>query len=160
MPHRKTLLVQSGRQPFEVVILATCALSGLVGLLTGIAPIAVTRILHDLSWTYNLSLGLGSLVTLIGVFLKPALSLFVERVGMIWLGIIFLSYAISVSIQFDGRALTSAILLYGLAGATVARAITISRDLRKIEFALKHPVLADAGPQLAEPRKGDADNGN
>jgi len=82
----------------------------------------------------------------------------IERAGMIWLGMIFLAYAISVSLQLDGRGITGAILLFGLSGATAARAITITKDIRKIEFALKHPVLADEKPQLADPRRGDADN--
>lgn len=157
-PHRKPLLVQSGRQPFEVVILVTCFLSGLAGVLTGNFPEPIVRMLHSYAWAYSVSLGLGAIVTLVGVFLKPVVSLLIERVGMVWLGTIFLAYAISVSVQVDGRGITGAILLYGLALATAARAITITRDIRKIEFALKHPVLADERPKLAEPQKGDADN--
>jgi len=157
MPHRKPLLVQSGRQPFEVVILTTCFLSGLVGILTGSYPPAVVFALHTFAWAYNVCLLLGSSVTLLGVWLKPVISLLIERIGMIWLGTIFLAYGIAITLS-STASVTGGILLYGLAAACAARAITITRDLQKIEFALKHPVLADQEPKLADPHRGDADN--
>jgi hypothetical protein len=158
MPHRKPLLVQSGRQPFEVVILVTCVLSGLVGLLTNEYPAPVKLILHSFTWAYGASLSAGAVIALIGIYIKPVASLLVERVGMAWLGSIFFAYAVAVTVQPQGRGLTGAILLFGLGLATIARAITITRDLRKVQQALANPVLTQEEPRIAEPEKGDADD--
>lgn len=158
MPHRKPLLIQSGRQPFEIVILMTCIISGLVGLLVGETSITLQKVLGDWTWTWSLSLFLGSTISMVGVCLKPPLCLLTERIGMMWLGCIFLAYGLAIALTGEARIITSATLVLGLGIAAGTRSFQISKDLRKISLALQNPVLASPEPRLADPIKGDADH--
>ena len=158
MPHRKPLLIQSGRQPFEIVILTTCIVSGLAGLLAGEPSVTLQRVLGDLTWTWSLSLFLGSSISMVGVWLKSPVCLLIERIGMMWLGCIFLAYGLAIALTGEARVITSATLVLGLGIAAATRSFQISKDLRKIRLALRNPVLASPEPRLADPIKGDADN--
>jgi hypothetical protein len=138
MPHRRPLLVNSGRQPFELALLAMCVVVGLAGLLTGSSSPVTQFILGSNAWMWNASLVIGGALTILVVFLKNVVtSLLAERVGMVVLATLFLSFGFAVVFLFMSNAIISGgfVIAYGVAAS--ARAIQISNDLNKIRAAAK-----------------------
>lgn len=152
MPYRRALLINSGRQPFELVILAVCVLSGLSGLLVpGAQSPAIVAALGEWTWAWYVGLTLGGAVPLVGVWLKMPTCLLIERVGMVWLSTLFLAYGVGIAFVADSRGVTAAAFTAGYGLAAAARVWQISRDLRKLKAAISAPSVATE-PVLGDPK--------
>lgn len=155
MPNRrKPLLIQSGRHPFELVILFMCVLTGLAGLLTGSASPAIVIILHEWSWIWNVSIVLGGIGTGLSVLCKLPVNLLLERVGMVWLFTLFAAYSAAIFSVDSDRAVTSGGIVLALALAALARVLQITKDLSKLQKALAEPHPTEDS-MLADPHKNN-----
>lgn len=151
MTERPPLMIQTGRQPFEVFLLVGCVLTGLAGLLAPeSASPALTQLLDGHVWIWHVSVLAVPLIVLLGFTRELTTALQVERAGMIWLGSLFLAYAVGIGLVINGtRGLTSAGVTVAFALACFARVWQIGRDLRRLRQAVEaaettHPeLLAD-----------------
>lgn len=129
------LLVRSGRNPFEVLMLAACVATGAVGLCEpGSTFNVITALLP--AWevsTWYAGLTVGGLVSLVGVFWSGVMSLLVERVGLIMLMCLTLAYSAAVITQVGVKG-TLPILFTGMfAVACAIRFVYITTDLKRME---------------------------
>ena len=129
------LLVRSGRNPFEVLMLAACVAVGGVGLIDPQATSgAITAALphwQALCW-YGGLVG-GGLVSVIGVFSRGVVSLVVERVGVVILTCLMLAYTTAVITQIGIRGTLPAVFTGLFAVACAVRFVYISADLKRME---------------------------
>lgn len=129
------LLVRSGQNPFEVLMLCACAVAGAIGLVAPNASAnAITATLPHwevLCWYSGLLV--GGLVGLAGVFARGVTSLFVERVGIILLACLMLAYALALFVQVGFRGILPALVTGLFAVACAVRFVYITTDLKRME---------------------------
>jgi len=129
------VLVRSGRNPFEVLMLCACAFAGAIGLLAPNASAnAVTNTLPHwevLCWYSGLLA--GGVISLVGVARGGVMSLLVERVGIILLGCLMLAYALALFAQVGVRGTLPALVTGLFAVACVVRFVYITVDLKRME---------------------------
>src|SRR5215216_2293487 len=90
------------RSPFEIVILVACALTGLIGLLTGNAsPASISVAFAGWAAIWNIGVLVGGVGTLVALWCKAPLNYLLERVGMVWLTTLFLAYAVAIGVVND-----------------------------------------------------------
>ncbi len=129
------LLVRSGRNPFEVLMLVACVATGTVGLFE---PSSTSNVITTLLPTWEVTtwyggLAVGGLVGLVGVFLNGVLSLLVERVGLIMLTCLTLAYSTAVVTQVGIRGTLPALFTGLFAIACAIRFVYITTDLKRME---------------------------
>jgi hypothetical protein len=126
-----------GRQPFEIALLAVAALSGATGLLI---PGAGSRTINELfpgtALIFHGVLLLAALVSGAGLVLNPPTAPLVERVGMLILAGSFLAYGVGVFVSSTASS-TGGIVISGFGLAALARAVQITRDLRRLQQVLR-----------------------
>lgn len=132
------LVLASGRQPFEVLLLLACVVVGTVGFFgpRGSASVTIDEFICD-PWRalfYGV-LALSALVALVGVFLSMPDALLVERVGLLFLSGLLITYGISVYAVGSGGASGGIIVSFGV--AAVLRCWQITRDLSRLRSALR-----------------------
>jgi len=129
------LLVRSGRNPFEVLLLVACAMAGVIGLVAPNASAnAITAALPHwevLCWYSGLLA--GGVISLAGVFARGVTSLFVERVGIILLACLMLAYALALFAQVGIRGVLPASITGLFAVACAVRFVYITTDLKRME---------------------------
>lgn len=129
------LLVRSGRNPFEVLMLAACVAVGTVGLCQ---PSSTSSVITSLlpTWevtTWYAGLAVGGVVSLLGVSLNGVTSLLVERVGLIMLTCLTLAYSTAVATQVGIRGTLPALFTGLFAIACAIRFVYITTDLKRME---------------------------
>jgi hypothetical protein len=129
------LLVRSGRNPFEVLMLVACVATGVVGLFQ---PASASNVVTSLlpSWevaTWYSGLTLGGVVGLFGVSRKGVMSLMWERVGLIMLTFLMLAYSTAVITQVGVRGSLPAFFTGLFAIACAIRFVYITTDLKRME---------------------------
>lgn len=129
------VVLRSGKNPFELFMLAWATLAGLVGLLVPESQSsAVVRLLPGwatVAWYGGLAI--GGAVSLTGVWLPGLTSLLVERVGLIALGGFSLLYSAGVVVVAGARGMTTVLIVGAFAGACWWRFGAIWRDLHRAE---------------------------
>lgn len=135
----KPIFLVSGRQPFEVLLLAACVITAAMGLfMRGSGSATIDRFISG-PWNlvFYVALGAAASVALLGVSLRPPHSLLVERIGLLFLAGLLLTYGIALYALYGlpVGASGSIIIAFGVAGAI--RCGQISRDLRRLHFALR-----------------------
>jgi len=128
-------LVRSGRNPFEILLLVMCATVGVVGLCQ---PSATSNVVTSLLPTWEVivwyaGLAIGGLVSLLGVFLSGVVSLLIERVGLIMLTCLTLTYSTAVIAQIGIKGILPALFPALFAVACVDRFARITADLKRME---------------------------
>lgn len=133
-------IVRNGRNPLSITVLLAFFGSGVLGLvLPGQASPSVSEVLGAWAWVWHAGLAIGAATALVGVLvLKPLNDVLVERVGMVWLASLFLSYFVAVCVADDAFFTTYSGVVLGLGVAFAVRAWQITRDLRAL-----HRVLQD-----------------
>ena len=129
------VIVHSGRNPFAIVLLGACILTGISGLIT---PHRTSPVVAHVLPTWELLTWYGGLVVsgsvaLGGLFAHGLASLLVERVGLVVLASITATYVAAVIAQGAVSVSPAAAVVGGLSAASVARIWQISRDLRDVD---------------------------
>lgn len=129
------LLVRSGRNPFEVLMLGACVGTGAAGLVepTATSNAIVSLLPHWEVYTWYAGLLVGGLVGITGVFSKGVVSLLVERVGLIMLMCLTLAYAAAVLTQVGFRGVVPTLFTGLFAVACAIRFLYITADLKRME---------------------------
>jgi hypothetical protein len=127
-------VLRSGRNPFQLYLLAACVLSGLAGLFAPASESAVVaRSLPGwavMAW-YS-ALVAGATVSIVGVLTRGVGSLLIERVGLAMLAGFTMLYSGLVFVDAP-RGTFSALFLAAFAAACVGRFLQIGRDLKRAE---------------------------
>lgn len=125
-------MLTSARNPFEVVMILAGLLTGIAGLIApgGRVVKELYVVLPSYARLFHACLVLGTGIVVLSLFLRPPMAQLIERVGMIWLASLFLSYGLSFTflVTFGLHPIWVLILGYGLACA--ARILQITHDLR------------------------------
>lgn len=129
----------NNRSPFQIVILISCILTGLVGLITGSSsPASIAEVYGDWAVLWNIGVVLGGAGTLGAMFSPVPANLLVERVGMIWLATMFFAYGVAIALYNDpDRVVAGLGTDLALATACLVRAYQISRQLAALRQALR-----------------------
>jgi len=139
------LLIRSGRNPFEVLLLCACAVAGAIGLIApGASANAITATLPHwevLCWYSGLLA--GGVVSLAGVFARGVTSLLVERVGIIILACLMLAYALALFTQVGIRGVLPGAVTGLFAVACAVRFVYITTDLKRMEEIATKPLDGD-----------------
>jgi hypothetical protein len=131
-------MLASARNPFEIVMILAGLLAGIAGL---VVPGSGARVIYNLlphyAQVFNACLVLGTGTVAVSLFLRPPMTLLIERVGMIWLAGLLLPYGIAIvcAVSVGFHPLGLLILGYGLACA--ARVLQITRDLQRYRQELR-----------------------
>jgi hypothetical protein len=129
------LLVRSGRNPFEVLMLVACVATGTVGLFQ---PSSTSNVIISMlpNWeviTWYSGLTLGGLVSLFGVSRSGVVSLVLERAGLVTLTCLMLAYSTAVVTQVGVRGALPALFTGLFAVACAIRFVYITTDLKRME---------------------------
>lgn len=126
------------RSPFEIVILVACALTGLIGLLTGNAsPASISVAFAGWAAIWNIGVLVGGVGTLVALWCKAPLNYLLERVGMVWLTTLFLAYAVAIGVVNDQPRVVAGLgSNLALAFACLVRAWQLTDQLRRLRAAL------------------------
>lgn len=139
-------MLTSARNPFEVVMIFAGLLAGIAGLLVpegerveelyGVLPPNAPGFPPNVPF-FHACLVIGTGTVAVSLFLKPPMAQLIERVGMIWLAALFLSYGVALTlvVSFGFHPIWVLILGYGLACA--ARILQITHDLRSYRRGLR-----------------------
>lgn len=152
----RTLRIMPGRHPFEVALLAACAIVGGVMVATGIRPPSVQAGYAETVVTAWLAcVAVGGLVGLLGVYWRgsPDDGLLVEAAGVGAIAAACLLYVVGLYVtQPLGGAFTAGGLLAGIAAGGAWRLAQCVNGWRKIRTAL-------AGMAVDAEARVDPDNG-
>lgn len=142
-------MLTSARNPFEIVMIITGLLAGIVGLAVPVRD--QKQVFYGLGppWdkVFYACLVLGTGMVALSLFLQPPMTLLIERVGMIWLAAIFLPYGVGCVINnlIHLRPLLPYwILLIGYGVACAARILQITHDLRCYQRELRRIIISDS----------------
>jgi len=129
------LLVRSGRNPFEVLMLAACLCTGVVGLFepATTSGAIVSLLPHWQVVTWYCGLVVGGAIGIGGVFSRGISSLAIERAGLIVLTCLTLAYAGAVVAQVGIRGTLPALFTGLFAVACAVRCVYITADLKRME---------------------------
>lgn len=140
-------MLTSARNPFEIVMIITGLLAGIVGLAV---PADQKQVFYSLGTpldkVFYACLVLGTGMVALSFFLQPLMSLLIERVGMIWLAAIFVPYGVGCIINnlIHLRPLFPYwILIIGYGVACAARILQITHDLRCYQRELRR-IISDS----------------
>lgn len=129
-------MIPSGRQPFQVALVALALLSGIAGLLVpGSGSRTIQELLPVYAQYWSLGLVVSSTTVLIGLVLQPIMSLLVERAGLVMLAVLFLAYGGGVIFVGGLSRLTGGLIIIGFGVASAARVWQITRGLRTVKKA-------------------------
>lgn len=139
-------LVRSGRHPFQIVLLATCLVAGMAGLILPPAArtMSVELVFGDLAPLLYLALALASALSLLGAFWRGRdvrglqVGLQLERAGMPVLAGAAAGYSGAVLASAGARGLIAAVLIGGIAVAALVRTRQITRDLVDVRDVVAH----------------------
>lgn len=143
------LVIRSGRSAHELLLLIWCLISGAAGI--AVPGRVSTSTLSALPgpWLYVWYIGLvvGSATAITGLVLASLVGLLVERVGLIILSGLLLSYGVAVVGLFGLRGMQFGLLVSALAAANLWRAAQARRDLFAVQSAA---VITRSTEQLGE----------
>lgn len=146
----RPLVITSGRQPFEVMLLVACVLSGIAGLFGAGSRTIEAVVTPPWALMFHGVLAAAATLTLAGIFLHLPLNLLIERAGLLIMSWLLLTYTAALY-GLAARQVGVAGAVIGAFGvASVVRAWQISRDLNKLRIALSNPELAKP-PVLLDP---------
>jgi hypothetical protein len=156
---RRTVIITTGRHPFQVAITATCLLSSIVILVTGSYPPSFVRGMPPgfvNIWLYVLSV--DAVLTLMGIYWRGKLTsaLLIEAGGVIGIAATTAVYSV-VMATFSGlNALGAGGFITGISIACWWRAVQCVLDSRRLDRA-ENQRVTHTRVLLVEP--GPADNG-
>lgn len=152
----KPLIIASGRQPFEVLLLLACVLTAGLGLAVPGAGSTTIDAFIPMPWNtvFYVALGASATVGLIGVSLQVPVSLLVERIGLLFLSGLLIAYGIALYALYGAAVGASGAIIVAFGTAALTRSVQITMDLRKLHQALRRSA-AVAEPLLADPSTGD-----
>lgn len=132
-------VVRTGRNPLAISMVLVFFVSGVAGLFsTEVSSPTLSAVLGSYVWLWHTGLIIGAGTALVGILLlKPLMDVLVERVGMVWLASLFLSYFVAVCVNDDAYFTTYSGVILGLGIAFGARAWQITRDLRRLRRILQ-----------------------
>lgn len=134
--------VHSGRNPFQLWLLAACVLSGITGLVTpGANNSVITKLLPG--WEVDAWYAGLALFAAIGLVGSIRNSLLVERVGIAALSAVSVLYAVAIIAAAGERGVFAALLIAAFSCACVTRFVQINRDLRVLARAASHSLDPD-----------------
>lgn len=142
---KDAILIVSGRhRPIELsVLIATLSISFVQLIVQNDSSnyTIIRKILPDFYWVWNIGLILGAAIALVGCFwYELTRSLLFERIGLILVGTLFLSYGVGVLTAIHIYSFSGFYFLFLGVGFCV-RAAQISSELKQISSALKKPTL-------------------
>ncbi|MGH3866716.1 MAG: hypothetical protein ACRDQ4_11365 [Pseudonocardiaceae bacterium] len=132
----------SARNPFEVVMILTGLLDGIIGLLIrvipgGKAPETIYGLQPPLVQVFYACLVLGTGTVALSLFLRPPMTLLIEQVGMIWLAALLVPYGVGLIISLGHNLDPTWVLVIGFGVACAARSLQITYDLRRYRRELR-----------------------
>lgn len=132
-------VLRSGRNPFEVWLLAACIVTGAAGFVTSQAVSgAVARSLpHWAGTLWYAALFVGASISFVGVMLRGLKSLLVERVGLLLMAGFGLVYAAAVVAAAGLSGLFVATFVAGFAAANISRFTQIAGDLKRAQALME-----------------------
>jgi hypothetical protein len=139
------LLIRSGRNPFEVLMLSACVASGVVGLAEpqSASGVITAALPHWESVCWYGGLAAGGVVGIIGVFSRGVTSLLIERVGIVMLTFLTLAYSMAIITQVGLRGALPALFTGLFAIACAVRFVYITTDLKRLEDIATKPLDGD-----------------
>lgn len=146
------IVIKSGRHPLAVSLLGFLAASGLSGLATysHSASGTIRSLPHPLGVVFYGALAAGSVIAIVGVFMRGLLGPLLERTGLWTLSGFLSSYALLALVRVGWPALFVALLLFGLSVGSFLRAVQIGRELNQIREGAER---VDALGELGGPRE-------
>lgn len=141
----RSLTLSSGRQPFEVLLLVACVLTGAVGVVVpGAGSPTIDRFVpQPFTTLFYVALFGSAAVSAVGVSLRLPTSLLVERIGMVVLSALLLIYGIAVYALHGPAVGIGGVIIIAFGVAAMLRCAQITRDLRKLKAALAEPRLEE-----------------
>lgn len=130
-------MIQSGRNPFQVAILAACTLYGLSALVAydTLASTSIRALGSGQGHLFLALLGTCSGTALAGVAMHNLTGVFVERAGMIGLSLVGLAFAAISAITMGGPATGFVLLMVAISAASVGRIGQIQAGRRRARAA-------------------------
>lgn len=137
------IVIQSGRNPFQLSILAACAVYGIAALVAydTLASNSVKALGPVSGHLFLALLGACALTALTGVIMHNLTGVFVERAGLIGLSLVCLAFAAISVITMGGPATGFALLMVAISVASVGRLAQIQAGRRR---AARAAVSGDA----------------
>jgi hypothetical protein len=149
----RSLILRSANSPFQILTVVACLISGVAGLLPHEPSGVIDQLASGGAIIWYVGLTLGAAIALGSRLFQLPVSLLVERVGLLLLAGVMLSYGVGIYllISFE-RARLSGVIILAFGVACCARSWQIGRDLQRLRRALTPPVeMADETPLLADP---------
>jgi hypothetical protein len=127
------IVIQSGRNPFQLSILAACALYGIVALVAydALASNSIKALGPASGRLFLALLGACALTALAGVIMHNLTGVFVERAGMIGLSLVCLAFAAVSAVTMGGPATGFVLLMVAISAASVGRLAQIQAGRRR-----------------------------
>lgn len=152
------VVVPGRRMPHQIVVLASCVLTGLIFLvIRAPAPNSLERLLDvRVLWAWKLMLLIGGAVGLVGSFMRkrPYQGLLAERASMILMTTAMLMYAVAIIAVAGAAGTASAAFILGWAASCVWRMWDIHKDLKILRVPPPkpgEPTTDDGTPLVGEP---------
>jgi hypothetical protein len=145
-PDGTAVELRSGRTPFELFFLIVCVLSGGNGLVNPHGGSSVVNAFLP-GWEVVLwysGLAVGGIVGLLGVLAAGVVSLLVERVALVLLAGLTLTYSAALLVQVGERGVFVALIVASFTAGCIARIMMIQHDLKKAASP-DHPANPDSG---------------
>jgi hypothetical protein len=126
-------VLRSGRNPFEVWLLAACIITGAAGFITtqAVSGAVARTVPHWAGALWYAALFVGASISFVGIMLHGLKSLLVERVGLLLMATFGVVYAGAVIAVAGLNGLFPATFVAGFAAANISRFVQIGRDLKK-----------------------------
>lgn len=127
------IVIQSGRNPFQVAILAACALYGVIALVAydELASTSVKALGPASGHLFLASLGACAGTALTGVSMHSVIGVFVERAGMIGMSLVCFAFAAVSALTVGGPATGFVLLMVAISAASVGRIVQIQAGRRR-----------------------------
>lgn len=131
-------MLPSGRNPFEIVLIAAGLLAGLTGVFVpGAGSPTIHTVLPGYEPLWNLGLVIGAGTAAVALVLSQPMTVLVERVGMIWLAALFVPYGAAVLILSGPVGVTGGVTIVGYGLACAARVVQITVHRRGLHRAAR-----------------------
>lgn len=155
-PHRRPILVVSGRHPFEVSVLLAAVMTGIFLLVTGFESRSVSAAMPGaIGVAWDLFMVGGGIIALVGAYWPGKLlaRLGLEAIGVLLFGASLAMYVVSV-VAFSGmQAVVAAMFVGSIAAGALLRAAQIGLDIRRVTAAVESGTTVTMPLLASEERK-------